>query len=210
MNHRHHGDEEDRVHKGEGQAAATGGAAREGQAQFYKGSAVMLHVYHVSKNDAVRRLNRLTGGSRNPLKFGGIFHAGIEVYGQEWSYGGTLEASDSGVEMNLPKQHNQHQYYSSVHLGDTKLSPSEVMNILRRLVGLWPGGNYDLYVILKTVRDAPETPSCQLTCWLGICFTCRRIHNNCCHFADAFAVSSLQLPPPIIPFLLPGTLTHDA
>lgn len=142
---RRHGDQEE---------AGTGGAAREGQAQFYNGSAVMLHVYHVSKNDAVRRLNRLTGGSRNPLKFGGIFHAGIEVYGQEWSYGGTLEASDSGVEMNLPKQHSQHQYYSSVHLGDTKLSPSEVMNILRRLVGLWPGGNYDLYGILKTVRGA--------------------------------------------------------
>jgi hypothetical protein len=112
---------------------------------------VSVQVYHVSKNDAVRRLNRLTGGSRNPLKFGGIFHAGVEVYGQEWSFGGTLEPSDSGVEMNVPKQHSMHQYYSSVHLGDTELSPSEVMNILRRLVGLWPGGSYDLYDFTETV-----------------------------------------------------------
>jgi hypothetical protein len=39
---------------------------------------------------------RLTGGSRNPLKFGGVFHAGIEVFGREWSFGATLEPSDAG------------------------------------------------------------------------------------------------------------------
>lgn len=127
--------------------------------QKIEASSVLLHVYHVSKNDAVRRLNRITGGSRNPLKFGGVFHAGVEIYGKEWSYGATLEPSDCGVEWNVPKEHSMHQYYSTVHLGDTSLNPHQVHAILSNLVEEWPGGEYDL------------------------------VHHNCCHFADAFSVA---------------------
>jgi len=58
----------------------------------------------------------------------------------------------------VPRQHSQHQYYSTTELGETKLSPQEVKALLERLAELWPGGGYDL------------------------------IHRNCCHFADAFAV----------------------
>ena len=145
--------------------------------QKIEASSVLLHVYHVSKNDAVRRLNRITGGSRNPLKFGGVFHAGVEIYGKEWSYGATLEPSDcggslsraralslapgvqhtcivthkcarslstrthtiTGVEWNVPKEHSMHQYYSTVHLGDTSLNPHQVHAILSNLVEEWPG-----------------------------------------------------------------------
>jgi hypothetical protein len=58
----------------------------------------------------------------------------------------------------VPRQHSQHQYYSTTELGETKLSPQEVKALLERLAEQWPGGGYDL------------------------------IHRNCCHFADAFAV----------------------
>jgi hypothetical protein len=58
----------------------------------------------------------------------------------------------------VPREHSQHQYYSTTELGETKLSPQEVKALLERLAEQWPGGGYDL------------------------------IHRNCCHFADAFAV----------------------
>lgn len=64
----------------------------------------------------------------------------------------------TGIEWNVPRQHSQHQYYSTTELGETKLSPQEVKALLERLAEQWPGGGYDL------------------------------IHRNCCHFADAFAV----------------------
>ena len=119
---------------------------------------VSLHVYHVSQNNVVRRLNRITGGSRNPLKFGGVFHAGIEVGGREWSFGATLDPADTGVAWNVPKKHSMHQFYSTVELGETKLGPSDVHAVIARLAKQWPGGDYDM------------------------------IHHNCCHFADVLAV----------------------
>ena len=64
----------------------------------------------------------------------------------------------TGVEWNVPRQHSQHQYYSTVELGETKMSPQDVGAVLESLAERWPGGAYDL------------------------------IHHNCCHFADAFAV----------------------
>jgi hypothetical protein len=104
-----------------------------------QGSKVALHVYHVSHSDAVRRLNRVTGGSRNPLKFGGVFHAGIEVNGREWSYGATEDPEDTGIAWNVPTRHSMHQFYSTVELGETKLTPDEVNSTVRRLMRQWPG-----------------------------------------------------------------------
>ena len=50
----------------------------------------------------------------------------------------------TGVEWNVPRQHSQHQYYSTVELGETKMSPQDVGAVLESLAERWPGGAYDL------------------------------------------------------------------
>lgn len=41
--------------------------------------AVEVHIYDASHQDGVRKLNNWLAHKRNPLKFGGVFHAGVEV-----------------------------------------------------------------------------------------------------------------------------------
>jgi hypothetical protein len=70
---------------------------------------VWVHVYDVSQEQFVRRINRWTANKRSPVKFGGIFHAAIEVDGLEWSYGATVNETSCGVACNEPKKHPMHR-----------------------------------------------------------------------------------------------------
>ena len=40
---------------------------------------VQLHVYDVSKDEKIGSINRWLAPRSSPLKFGGVFHAGVEV-----------------------------------------------------------------------------------------------------------------------------------
>ena len=72
---------------------------------------VFIHVYDVSQENSIKRLNRFTAHKKSPVKFGGIFHAGVEINGLEWSYGATFSETACGVACNEPKQHPQHRYF---------------------------------------------------------------------------------------------------
>lgn len=56
------------------------------------------------RQEGVRKLNKWLAHKRNPFKFGGVFHAGLEVHGLEWSFGMSLSDSVPGVECSLPRR----------------------------------------------------------------------------------------------------------
>merc|ERR1719460_186676 len=118
---------------------------------------VQLHVYDVSKDEKIGSINRWLAPRSSPLKFGGVFHAGVEVYGLEWAYGMTFSETQPGVHCTMPKTHQMHTYRQSVNLGPTPLSAEEVAELISELAEEWPGTEYDL------------------------------LHRNCCTFADTFA-----------------------
>mmetsp|Transcript_3627 Transcript_3627/g.9920 ORF Transcript_3627/g.9920 Transcript_3627/m.9920 type:complete len:246 (-) Transcript_3627:332-1069(-) len=125
------------------------------------GSDVWLHIYHC--DPCTGCLNRIL------LKRAeiGIYHAGIEVYGEEWSFQYFEDTWDdpavSGLIRCLPKQMPDYEYQESVNLGPTTLSQEDVDRVLLSLHHEWPACSYHL------------------------------THNNCLTFAERFA-RELQAP----------------
>ncbi|CAJ1408760.1 unnamed protein product [Effrenium voratum] len=120
------------------------------------GMPVLLHIYDVTQERGIRRLNKVLANKRLPIKFGGVFHAGVEVDGREWSYGCTESEDDPGVLANKPKMHPDHHYRQTVNMSQTPLSAGEICKLLQELTTEYPGPEYDL------------------------------LRRNCCHFADDF------------------------
>jgi len=116
---------------------------------------VWLHIYHCDPFTGF--LNRVF------LKQAqiGIYHAGIEVYGEEWSFQYFEDTWDdpsvSGLIRCLPKQMVDYEYQESVNLGPTPFSQEEVDRVLVALHYEWPACSYHL------------------------------THNNCLTFAERFA-----------------------
>merc|ERR1712217_533957 len=117
---------------------------------------VYLHIYDVSQENSVRRLNKVLAHRRAPIKFGGVFHAGVEVNGLEFSFGLSESTTMSGITCNLPRTHPQHRYRQTVRLRPTMLSDVELSALISDLIEEYPGDDYDL------------------------------LRRNCCHFADDF------------------------
>merc|ERR1739848_640113 len=68
------------------------------------GHEVILHIYDVSQEDSIRRVNKVLAHKMSPVKFGGVFHAGVEVLGLEWSYGFSEVETQAGVSCVEPKK----------------------------------------------------------------------------------------------------------
>mmetsp|Transcript_104122 Transcript_104122/g.301217 ORF Transcript_104122/g.301217 Transcript_104122/m.301217 type:complete len:490 (+) Transcript_104122:86-1555(+) len=103
---------------------------------------VFLNVYDLGDNDTLRKINAVSTGGNN-LLLGGLFHAGVEVFGGEWCYGCT-EDDRSGVSCIPPRTHPQHTYRTTVPLGRTRLSKQEVGALTARLAREWRGNQYNL------------------------------------------------------------------
>lgn len=103
---------------------------------------VFLNIYDVSENEVLQAINRWTTANNNVL-VGGVFHAGVEVFGEEWCYG--FAPDRSGVAAVAPRSHPQHTYRSTVPMGTTDLDEQEVRRLLRRMAAEWPGQEYDLF-----------------------------------------------------------------
>lgn len=116
---------------------------------------VLLHIYDVC--DDVHKLNKILAHEQSPLKFGGIFHAGIEVNGLEWSFSIPRKTEMAGISCVLPRLHPQYRYRQTVQLRPTVLSPGDVAGLISELLDEFPGDSYDL------------------------------LRRNCCHFADEFS-----------------------
>lgn len=101
------------------------------------GAEVTLHVYDVSGSDRVVKANNIL------KKFGtGAFHAAVEVYGREWSFGKTRVGC--GIFPCEPRHCTMHQYRQAVPMGRTQLREPSVLRLLEELAPLWPGDAYDL------------------------------------------------------------------
>ncbi|CAJ1432154.1 unnamed protein product [Effrenium voratum] len=121
-----------------------------------KGLPVLLHVYDVSQEESIQKLNKVLAHKHFPLKFGGVFHAGVEVNGLEWCFGFSASETHPGVCCVEPKSHPQHHYRQTVEMGYTRREPEEIADIVTQLLEEYPGDDYDL------------------------------LRRNCCHFADDF------------------------
>jgi hypothetical protein len=100
---------------------------------------VKLHVYHASLTGFVQGLNLVL-----PKKvMGGVYHAGVEVDGNEWSYGYT-DNDASGVSPCVPALNEWHKYYKCKELGPTPLSEAEVAHVIQDMLPKWQGRDYNL------------------------------------------------------------------
>jgi len=122
-----------------------------------EGLQVLLHVYDVSQEEGIQKLNRILAHKSSFFKLGGVFHAGVEVNGLEWSFGFSMSETHPGVSCVAPKKHPQHHYRQTVVLKPTYLKAEDVADIISNLIEEYPGDDYDL------------------------------LRRNCCHFADDFS-----------------------
>eukprot|EP00930_Biecheleria_cincta_P037165 TRINITY_DN254_c0_g2_i1.p1 TRINITY_DN254_c0_g2~~TRINITY_DN254_c0_g2_i1.p1 ORF type:complete len:506 (+),score=111.42 TRINITY_DN254_c0_g2_i1:48-1520(+) len=124
-----------------------------------RGFKVKLHIYDVSRNPAISSLNNILANKHAPVKLGGIFHAAVEVMGNEWSFGSQFADPqvDTGVKLCAPKKDPNHSYRQTVVLGRTKLSEDQVAAIIADLKEEYDADDYELMT------------------------------KNCCHFADDLA-----------------------
>lgn len=98
---------------------------------------VMLHIYDLSGNRVVEHANKLFRSLGT-----GAFHAAVEVYGKEWSFG--FCRSGTGVFSCPPKGCELHHYSESLHMGVTNVSRDSFEGLMEKLLRKWRGRDYDL------------------------------------------------------------------
>lgn len=83
----------------------------------------------------------------------GAYHAGVEVYGIEFSFGRCEDPNVTGICCVPPKGCTAHPFRESLPMGDTSMTKKEVEQLMRRLCMEWMSMDYDI------------------------------LRNNCCHFS---------------------------
>jgi len=102
---------------------------------------VFLNVYDLQQSELIQKINSITTAN-NSILVGGVFHAGVEVYGHEWNFGFTEVGT--GVHSHTPRGHMCHTYRTTVPMGDTTLTEQEFQKLILRLREEWPGTRYSL------------------------------------------------------------------
>jgi len=92
---------------------------------------VIVHIYDLGP--ACVELNMLGRAVGT-----GAFHAGVEVYGLEYSF------APCGVCHFPPRACPHHIYRESIPMGRTQMSKQEVDALIRKLMREWPGPTYDI------------------------------------------------------------------
>ncbi|CAE7323226.1 unnamed protein product [Symbiodinium natans] len=113
-------------------------AQRRGRSRTEVPVPVTVHIYDVTGNGAVQQLNQVFRAVGT-----GAFHAGVEVYGREYSFGYSDDGG-SGIFDCEPKECSSHTYREAVDVGSTRLSADEVAAVLDCMASDWPGCGYDL------------------------------------------------------------------
>jgi hypothetical protein len=119
---------------------------------------VYIHIYDVGDEGSIQRLNKVLAHKWSPLKFGGVFHAGVEVNGLEWSFGYSDIDTLPGISCVEPKNNPQHSFRQTVRMRRSKIGPEGIADIITQMIEEYPGDGYDL------------------------------LRRNCCHFAEDFCL----------------------
>lgn len=106
------------------------------------GNFVLVNVYDIGDAEVFRKINKVSTVSDKVL-IGGIFHAGVEIFGLEWSFGFT-EEDVTGVSYCVPRTHPQHTYRVTVKMGETEFRKTQVNALILKLMDTWRGCEYDL------------------------------------------------------------------
>lgn len=101
---------------------------------------ILLHVYDVSHHPSVQWLNSVFANPYSPIKFGGIFHVGVEIDRKEWSFG--HKAIGSGVFSTTPLGNVQHNFRETIALTPSKLGRREIAAIIQEMSDRWQGQTY--------------------------------------------------------------------
>lgn len=94
-------------------------------------SSVLVHVYNL--NEAFVKANRVLS-----MAGSGAFHAGVEIFGWEWSYG------VRGVKKTIPRVQTRHIYKCSVFLGHSEMNVAGFANLLTESFQDFQGDDYEL------------------------------------------------------------------
>ncbi|CAK9095456.1 DeSI-like protein At4g17486 [Durusdinium trenchii] len=95
-----------------------------------------LHVYDL--NETTGYLNNY--GLKNASL--GLFHAGVEVLGQEYFFGWG-DTNFSGIRCNRPRQHGVHSYRESIFMGKSPFDEDGVDDVLDEVFQSWPECSYN-------------------------------------------------------------------
>lgn len=106
-------------------------------------SEVLLHIYDVSNQACVQWLNSVLANRLSPIKFGGIFHVGVQINGKEWFFGHANRGT--GVTWTVPLTLEEHHFRETIHLPHTKLPEHEVNAIIASLQNEYMGRGYHLF-----------------------------------------------------------------
>ncbi|CAJ1406970.1 unnamed protein product [Effrenium voratum] len=106
-------------------------------------TSVILNVYDVSNSSGIQWINALFANHYSPVKFGGIFHIGVQVGSKEWSYG--YKAEGSGVFWTPPLFQACHHFRESICMANAKLSQVEIAAIMKELEAEWTGPSYNVF-----------------------------------------------------------------
>jgi len=104
---------------------------------------VLLHIYDVSKHPSVQWINKIFANQHSPVKFGGLFHVGVEVAGHEWAFGHC--PTGSGVGASVPRTEGAHSFRETYPLPNSQLSASEIRNVITLLQAEYKGTSYNIF-----------------------------------------------------------------
>ena len=101
-------------------------------------SPVTLHIYDVSNDCRVANFNAIAKNLN-----GGIYHAAVEIYGREFSFGGS-KFDTTGIFACKPRKCPMHHYRESQYLGDCDLNPAQVNQIINKMKPEWMAKTYNV------------------------------------------------------------------
>jgi hypothetical protein len=123
-----------------------------------------LNVYHVTRSGLVRAFNAVS----ETVRGGGVFHAGLELYGHEFSFGGVApkdEGDFTGLFDCEPRKCNRMRFYKTLPLGVCKVSKPDASKILKRFQAEWRADDYDFVrnncvTFCRRLKDALMDDAC--------------------------------------------------
>lgn len=104
---------------------------------------IFLNIYDVTHYAGVQWLNALFANQYSPVKFGGIFHIGVQIGQKEWSYG--YKADGTGVFWTPPLFQAAHHFRESVRMAPTKFSKRRIASVITELEAEWTGRSYNVF-----------------------------------------------------------------